>query len=825
MTATAWPNAHAESRCLHCGADVAAGSRFCCAGCEAVHSALHDADLGDYYRLRRLDEAGLEGVAASPREAVEHAFFDSDSFREGHCRVAVAGAAVADTTYATRLAIDGMTCVACTWLVEQVGARTTGVTAARADLLRRSLEIRFRGDAALGTLARELGRFGYGVRLAQDHDAGDRDLRRRLLHVAVAGAAAANIMLLSLPFYSGLAQGAYAGLFGWVAMALATVVLVVPARPILHGAWRATRAGRVSLDLPLALGLLAAYSTSTVQLMRGRYDGVFYDSMAMLAFAVLVGRFLHARAVDRARARVALLAAKVPELVQAWRDGTWRSIPSEAVRVGDRLRLEPGATTPAECVLLGAATEVDLAVVSGEARPRRVAVGATLPAGARVLEAAMEVRVERIAVELPQADAGSQQVTGGRLAARLARWWTAAVLVAATAGMLLWLPHGWQRGLEVAMIVLIVACPCALGLAAPVVAALATALAARRGVLVRSPDLVDRLVDVCAVVLDKTGTVTEGQPGVASVETFGMADAAAPILGALAAIEAPSRQPIAKAIAREFEGYGGVRPGPGKVHSEAIAGAGVRGRIDDLEIEALAPRASPDGSAPVGAIAAARTAEVQARGETTVCVWARETRTVPWRLVAIVGLRDRLRADARATIEVLRGRDLRLVLLSGDHRHAVDEAADALGIAERYADADPEAKRARIEVLAAVGPVIMVGDGLNDIAALEGSAIAIAPGSASSGAIAVSDVVLHGHGIGGLAVLFEIADRSRRVVLGDVFFALLYNVVGVSLALTGQLTPLVAALMMPLSSLTVVSFSIHAMWRHRTAPRPPMTPR
>ncbi len=863
--------------CQHCRGPAPAGAEFCCTGCEAVHRALRDAGLDDWYRLRDVDREALIGVAARPRQDARYDYLDSESYRDRCCRpLQLIGddGAPRDGLLA-QWTLDGMTCVACGWLIEQVAQQHPGIRAARVDVLGQRLEVTFDADAKLQPLAAAIGAFGYGIGVGDVSDDPGAARRQDLVHLATAGALMGNTMLLTVPTYAGLESGPFAWLFGALALLLASVSLSLPGRMFFVNAIAAFRVRHVSLDLPIALGLAAALGYSAVQLALGAFDQLYFDSLTMLVFTLRLGRFFQARTVERAAAHARMLAAAMPELVPTLRDGVYAAVAPEALRQGDAIRLDPGMRLPVEATLMGviaaserqaeacappaaadgsATTHVDLQVVSGESAPRPMAIGAVLPAGARAVDEALLLRVRE---DLLSAQSSAQRAVGDvdgardpgirprrqpMLADRLGAAFTIAVLAIAAAAAVYWTQEvGLFEGARVALVILIVACPCAIGLASPATVALAVAEAARRGVLVREASTFERAAELRAIALDKTGTVTEGRPEVCDRWLDPAWTTPDRLLRALADVEGSSRHPIAKGLSRALEGSGGALAaapaasvrilggegicGVGALHA---AGHGTAAGVGGMAVLALSGGAARRRGLDPGAGAARDfVGRHEASGASIVQVFAlrREVSArvaLPepedagaWQLLACFAMRDALRADATATVaDLQRSLGLEVALLSGDTAQAVAAVAGRVGIADARGAVAPGEKAVAIAALRRIGPVAMVGDGQNDVAALQASSIAVSLEGATPGAIAASEVVLQRGGLAGLGWLVHRARRLRRDVRWTLLLAGVTNAIGIGAAASGALTPLVAAIWMPASSAAVVGF---ALWRARRA--------
>ena len=408
---------------------------------------------------------------------------------------------------------------------------------------------------------------------------------------------------------------------------------------------------------------------------------------------------------------------------------------------------------------------------------------------------------------------------------------TVAVLLLAFGGLVFWTANdGIGAGLRVAMVVLIVACPCAIGLAWPTIGALATAEAARRGVLVRDGDVWARIGDIGAVVLDKTGTLTEGRPEV--VRSWWASDTVpdrAQMAGALADIESTSRHPVARGVLRYLQAEQGAREVADGVVARAYPGEGVVGSARGLDLTVCSAAAALRFGVIVGREAADFVADAARARLSTVVVGCAETApsdtaaSITSRPVVLAfGLRDAVRADASATLQRLRSdHGVRLLLCSGDHDAATHDVAARVGISDVHANASPTQKAALVTALSADHAVAMIGDGYNDVAAMHDAAVAISPAGATPAAIAASDVVLAHGGLSGVAFLFDRARAVRRDTLLTLTFATVYNAATIGLALSGHVTPLLAALLMPLSSFAVVGL---ASTLARSANRPDRRP-
>lgn len=793
-------------KCRHCGVSVLSDEAFCCAGCEAVFAALHQGGLQQWYVLRARDPS------AKPVPAVQR---DRDDLEPLDLLLDSIGAP-GNGSVALSLGVEGMTCAACAWLIESVAARHDALLSARVRVSDRAIDLRVASGGRLSGFARELGRFGYSLRpvgaIDEPITAGRRSSRQALAAMAMAGALAANAMMLAIPSYAGLAQGWYAALFAWLGAALATASLMGPGRPLLMRALAAVRGRVLTLDVPLAMGLIAAWSLSAHRLLGGDFSGLYFDSLTGLIFTILVGRYVRDRAVDGATRSAALLASRLPMRVAVWRRDHYELVAPAAIVVGDQLRIGPGASLPCPATAT-AATRVDLAVVTGELEPRAVGPGAMLPSGAR----AVDVAITAVATGPASGrDAALRSRKSDRvaLADRASPWFTGFVLLAAAAGAVAWAPNGLETAASVAMTVLLVACPCAFALATPLVHARSIAALAVDGLLLREPDALERAASVRYALLDKTGTLTTGRPLVTSEVWWCGGRERAAVERTAAAVQSSSPHPLAQALTRHLLRrradakaplLDDFAPRPAEV--SAVDGGGLIGRWQGREI-LMTGRAGLDAAAvKVTAAQRAVITAIEHRGGSVVAI---ATVGEAVEVVGVLGLEDTLRHGIEAAISAFSRHGLAPHLLSGDHAQAVRNMSEAVGIPIAMAAATPTDKGTVVDRLGA-NACMVVGDGRNDVPAMRKAAVAITLASADPTAIAAADVVLSDTGLPGLAGFLDRAAAARRATRLGLGWALAYNLLGISLALCGLITPLLAALLMPLSSLSVLALTTFAL--------------
>ena len=804
----------APAACAHCGLPVPAGlidagapRQFCCEGCRAVYAVIHEHGLERYYALRATP-------APAPARPSERRFaeLDDPGFAMRACRRAP------DGLLTTELYLEGVHCSACVWLVERLPRLLPGVAEARLDLPRAQVLVRWDpAVVSLSAVARQLGALGYAphpARGAAAQAVRRREDRAMLARIGLAGAVAGNVMAIAFALYGGMFDGMepeFAAFFRWASLAIALPSVVWGGGVFFRGAWTALRARALGMDLPISLGLLAGFLHGAVNTVRGTGE-VYFDSVTALIFLLLCGRFL-LRRQQRAAGDAAELAASLhPSSARLIEDGRAREVPLEALVPGLVVEVRAGDVVPADGVIVAGRSSVDVSLLWGEPLPQAVAPGDRVHAGTLNVASRLEVRVESTGedtrvgrlMKLVEEHA-RRRAPIAALADRISGPFVAAVLVLAAATFLLWSRVDPARALDHAVALLIVTCPCALGLATPLALSAAIGQAARAGFLIKGGDVVESLTRPGRMWLDKTGTLTAGR---AMLVRWSGDESVKPLV---AAAEAHSSHPLARA----FLGALG-EPAGGPVQILETHGGGIEAEVGERRVVVGSPdfvasrakTAPPDFAREVDALTGDGLTPVLAAVDGTV--------------VAAAGFGDPLREDAQAALDRVRELGWRPGILSGDHPLVVAAVGRRLGLlpAESRGGVAPEDKLRA--VTGAEGPVVMVGDGVNDAAALAAATVGIAVHGGAEAALAAADVFVTRPGVARIAELLDGSRRAMRVVRRNLAFSLAYNVVGVALAMSGVLNPLVAAILMPLSSLTVIASSYRARtFRPRTGEAAP----
>jgi Cu2+-exporting ATPase len=685
------------------------------------------------------------------------------------------------------LLVKGARCAGCISKIEKGVGAMPGVAAVRMNLTSGKLSVTFaRGDGDPGAILAGLDRLGYPAtpydpgRALAAHDAEDR---RLILALGVAAFGAGNAMMFSVPLWAGLfgqeLQPATRIFMQWASGLIGAPCAIYAGLPFFESAWRSLRARRANMDVPISLGVLLTLLVSFQEtLLHGR--DAYFDAAVSLLFLLLIGRWLDHRLRSRARSAAAdllALQASVASVVDP--DGRERRVPLALVAVGDLVLLRPGDRAPVDGEVVEGRSQLDNALLTGESRPQPVAPGQVCRAGALNLNGTLTLRAtarsedSAVAQIARMVEAGAQAKSFYvRLADRAAQIYVPVVHTAAA----LTFVAGWTLGLSPreallrAVTVLIITCPCALGLAVPAVQIAASARLFRKGILVKSGAALERLAEIDHVVLDKTGVLTLGRPV--------LIDGVPAAVAMAAPLARASSHPLARALA---EADDGARRADGAIETP---GQGVAGWIDGRH--ARLGRADFVG------------VEDAPASETELWFAFDDDLKIRFRF------RDQLRADARTAVDQLRVRGLSVEILSGDVSSAVEAVARELGIEHWRAGITPEAKAAAIDGLATSGrKVLMVGDGLNDAAALARAHAAMAPGTALDATQNAADLVFSGHQLGAVVTAIDVARAARRRALENFGFSALYNLAAAPAAMLGLVNPFVAALAMSGSSLVV----------------------
>jgi Cu2+-exporting ATPase len=805
--------------CYHCGLPIPAGANFpveierarremCCAGCQAVAQAIVDNGLADYYRHR-------DAMPESPREALpqivaDFGLFDHPDVQKNFVRRAEGPAGEHEQEAA--LILEGITCAACVWLNESHVRRQPGVTSIDINYTTRRARVRWDERVTkLSAILEAIAAIGYRAHpydVGRSEQLAQKERKAALWRLFVAGFGMMQVMMYAIPVY--LADGDMTPdieqLMRWASLILTVPVIGYSAAPFFVSAWRDLRLHRVGMDVPVALGVGAAFAASVWATLIAAGE-VYFDSVTMFVFFLLSGRYLEMMARQKAARSVETLARAIPAF--ATRLAGWpgsaegEHVAVAELRVGDAVQIRPGETVPADGFVLEGASAADESLLTGESRPVPKAAGDALIGGSVNTASPLVMRVERVgeatrvaAIQRLMERAAAEKPRLVEMADRVAGRFIVALLVLAVATALGWWLIDPSRALWVFVAVLVVSCPCALSLATPAALTVATGALAARGVLVTRGHAIEALARADRFIFDKTGTLTLGR--MALVEVMPIRDDAARALALAAALERGSEHPIARALAAGVAGAEGAGANAAIAVDglRATTGAGVEGTIDGRVWRLGRP-------AFVGAThGKALPADIETKvgaGDTVIALGNEEG----WQ--AFFRLSDGLRPEAAGMATKLAAAGVKLSIFSGDLPAAAVRVGSALGIADARGGLSPEDKHAALRALQEAGETVaMVGDGVNDAPVLAQAQVSIAMGGGADLARANADVVLLGNDLQALPEGLALARRTVRIVRQNLVWAFAYNFLAIPLAMAGWVTPWMAGIGMSASSLLVV---------------------
>ena len=807
--------AAAARTCHHCGAPlpqspVSASIEgevldFCCAGCSAAAQVIAEGGLCAYYDKR--DATGLPALqdAEIARLREQWQALDDRDF------LAAFATGLGGGIWRTLLAVEGIHCGACVWLIERHLLSIPGVRVAAVNYATRRVLLEWDDNRVhLGVLLEALARIGYkpapNVRHANEAQQ-RRASRLAILRTLVAWLAMMQVMMLAWPSYvdpQGL-SAAERAIFHWASLSITLPTLLFSGWTFIAGSARDWRMRRLGMDVPVVLGLWGAFLASLVSVARGA-GPVYFDSVTMFLALLLTARLVETGLRHRSTSAADSLLEQLPAAVRRrMASGGWETVAITRVRAGDVVQVPSASLVPVDGTVLEGESRAGEALLTGESTPVRKTVGSRVLAGSMNVDSPLLVRAEaagqgtRIAqmvalmngalVHKPQA---------ARLADVAARWFTVALLGVASATALLWWWLDAARIVPAVIAVLVVSCPCALSLAVPAALAAATARLSRAGVLVARGHALDVVAAADAWLFDKTGTITIGQPEQVQVVWLQQGLTAAQAIAMAAALEQGVQHPLAQALTAQARELGLVLPEANKL--QVLQGEGVQGEVHGQGLRFGKPLLAQWQSAAMDLPSFPADATLLELSRDGTCL-------------ALIAVAERLRPGASEAVDWLKADGAHLELLSGDHLDSAQAWAQRVGIPVAHGGMLPEAKLARVQALQREGVhVAMVGDGVNDAPTLAAADVSVSFASAAPIARAGADVVLAFDDMRALPLLVRVSRQARRVIRQNLAWAVIYNLVFVPLAVAGSITPLWAAVGMSISSLLVVLNSARLAW-------------
>lgn len=783
--------------CYHCGDPVLTGDTFqvvifdkprlmCCPGCQAVATTIVDSGLSSYYQYRTENADKAELV---PEELKSLTLYDNQDIQQEFVRD------VADQKEVP-LSLDGVSCAACAWLIEKQLQRTKGVTHIQVNTTTNRALVRWDdSETSLSTILTRIHHLGYKAapfEADKQEQQYHRNMKQYLYRLGIAGLATMQVMMLAVAMYFevfGDMDETFRNYFRWVSLIFATPVLLYSALPFYTNAWRNLKARTLGMDVPVSIALLFAYFSSLYATVTGKGE-VFFESVAMFTFFLLLGRFLEMRARRTAAAASANLLKLVPKMA---RHLTGETVPANSLKVDDHVRVLPGEPFPADGRILSGKTSVDESMLTGESLPQTKQSGDTVYAGTMNVEGNVDITVinnhkESLVAHIVrlQDEAQMAKPKVAVLADQIARYFVAAILIISASTWLYWHFSRPDDAFWIMLSVLVATCPCALSLATPTALTCSTSTFGQLGIMLRRGHVLETLTKVNRLVVDKTGTLTEGTVQISTIEINSDTLTEQQVINIAASLEAFANHPIANAFqARASEK---VNVGAADNH----IGQGVSGTIDGQYWRigkasfALSDGAESYQSYPV--------------------ILSCDNKPV-----AAFSLIDPIRPSSARLLAAFKDAGIQTTMLTGDQSRNVKQVADELGIDSVVSGVSPQGKLSYLQSLDSRTITLMIGDGVNDAPVLAGAHLSVAMGGGTDIAKSSADMVLLGDDLEKLLTARRLAQQTRRIIRENLAWALGYNVTILPLAVMGFVAPYVAVVGMSASSIIVVSNSLRLL--------------
>lgn len=798
--------------CFHCGLPVPADARWsvtianvprpmCCPGCAAVAQTIVDNGLSDYYLNRDSYSPTADSESLVPAEL---RLYDTPEMLEQFTESVSDDAEVCEAVFS----VDGIRCAACVWLIERRLAGVQGIRAINLNVATERLQVRWQKDnckpSDILKAVREVGYTAYPFDAVRHGDQLRRAGKTMFRQVFVAGLSMMQVMMYAVPVYfadEGTMELDMENLMRWASLLLTLPAVFYSALPFFKGAWSNLKTRALGMDVPVALGIAAAFIGSVVATVTGEGD-VYFDSVTMFIFLLLCSRYLELVARRKAASALEKLQHALPSSASRMpgypADRTTEVVPAVQLCEGDMVLVKPGEAIAADCVIVEGSTAIDLSMLTGESRPMPKEIGDTLPGGAVNASQAIVVRVTKLARESALSTlvklierAGQAKPQLSLWADKVAAWFVAALLLFSIVIFGVWHWIDPSRAWPIAIAVLVVSCPCALSLATPSALAAATDRLVRQGVLVVQPHVLETLHRTTHIIFDKTGTLTWGKPALRHIAPFG-GKSQEWCLQAAAALEASSAHPLAHAIVEAARQPTSENEPLAASDVHAIAGQGLEGVVDGIRyrlgaavfVEELTSRPVPEHAE---------------SGLTPVYLGT----ATGW--LARFDLADAVRADAKDVVDHFQKIGKKVILLSGDDHGVTQKVAQELGIPASYGEYLPDQKLEFVQRLQAFGAVVaMVGDGINDAAVLRAADVSFAMGNGAALAQTHADTVLLSGQLSAIAEANRAAAKTMAVIRQNLAWATLYNAIAIPAAALGWLNPWLSGIGMSLSSAIVV---------------------
>lgn len=796
--------------CFHCGLPVPENThfhatienterRFCCLGCESVCKIIYDSGLQGFYQ--RTPEGQL--LAPPPDLPRDIALYDIDE---------VQAEFVADLGQIRHihLLVEGIHCAACVWLIERSLHAMPGIIDVKVNLANRRTHIRWDNtQIKLSQIITRMGEIGYAA-VPFDPESAEGSIRKQnramLLRMAFAGFAMMNMMWIAIALFSGANQDEFRNLFHWVGFTLATPTLFYSGWPFLKGAVTGLKNKHLTMDLPIAIGACITYIYSTHITINGSVTGeVYFDTVVNFIFIILVGRFFEAKSKRHALAATQRLLDLQPRVATVIREGEQKIVPVRSIKEDETVLIRGGDKSPVDGIIIDGESAFDEAMLSGESLPVRKQSGSSVSAGTINLESAIHVRVTgtlanttlgRIISLVEEAQASKAPIQC--VADQIVPWFVAVTLLLATITFFIWYGDNIDKAILAATSVMIITCPCAFGLSTPMSISVASGLGATYGILVKNGAVLEHLSGINHFVFDKTGTLTQGKIRLRLIATSNFDENE--LLNLAAQAEQLSEHNIARAIVQAAKDRG--LP----IQSNTIAnfrnqpGRGISASVNGRQLYLGTLNWLQQNNIEQNDMLNKKTMELENQGISSVQA------ALDGRHIGLLAVSDTLRPDAKALIQNLRESGIKLTLLSGDRKNVAETIATELGGMQVIAEVLPQQKDEVIRQLQQAGErVAMIGDGINDAPALIRADVGIAIGSGTDVSMESADIILLSNELDKIRLAMRLSRRTLKTIRQNITISIIYNIIMVPLAMMAVVSPLVAAISMPISSIAVIA--------------------
>jgi len=786
--------------------------KFCCNGCKSVCEAIYANGMDGFYR-RTGDETLLQ---PPPEIDSQLAMYDLDDVQEEFVNDL-------GPTREIHLLVEGIHCAACVWLIENTLQRLQGVLEANVNLSAKKLRLSWDNDTILlSQVLSKLGQIGYAA-IPFDPEKAEGQIakqnRQMLYRLGFAAFTAMNLMWISIALYAGADEGEYKSLFQWLGFILATPTLIFSALPFYQSAITGLLNRHLTMDLPIAIGASITYLYSCYVLF---FDiaiaDVYFDTVVNFIFVILTGRYLEAISKKAAVSSTQRLYDLQPKVATRMESKEQVLVPVKALQSGDKILVKPGERIPVDGMIIEGNSKIDESMLSGESHPVSKSKSDAVYAGTNNKDGVLTIEVANTLtktalgkiinlVDQAQSSKAPIQCT----ADKIVPWFVSITLILALITFVFWLSNDFEKALMAATSVLIITCPCAFGLATPMAMAVATGIGARLGILIKHGAVLEILSSIQHFVFDKTGTLTEGKIQVThfiepsstevefdSLDMSQISSQSLQIIKAAYLLESYSEHPLARAIV-DFVESGSISISHEHIKDIIIeSGYGISGKMNGEQI-AVGNKEFVQRFISIPDSLNEQTGKYSLSGSSIIYSYKQNSGL----LIFIV--EDKLRADSATVTKHLREMGVELSLLSGDKQSAAEYMAQQVGIENVTAEVLPEQKEQQIKNIQQQGhPIAMVGDGINDAPALVRADIGIAMGSGTDVSIDSADIILTHGELSKIPTAVELSRRTLKTIKQNIGLSIVYNIVMVPLAMAAMVTPLVAAIAMPISSLLVI---------------------